>query len=331
MQTIHRKSNSNLIKTQNEDKILRKYHISNASQDNKSSSLRILVTELNNGNYTKPVIRPEERALAKLKKNYRKIKDYENAYSNENINKGRLIKVHYGNKYKTNGSGGITSYKNISHKSKHKNNIKYRHQHYNKLVSQINSNDLSSNKHIKTKSNGDIMQLALSLLLDSNSTFSNKNNNTYKNNNSKKDFKQHQNANTNFNININNQININTNTNTGNSNKNIKDNFNHKIKHLENGLINFRHRANYISTGGNFFSGSNYNCYTFGKKQCKKSKSRNIYSGIKKGKTCNNYNSDKIIKSYHTKSLSSLTDLINNNKKLMTLYKSISKSKYKEK
>ena len=37
-----------------------------------------------------------------------------------------------------------------------------------------------------------------------------------------------------------------------------------------------------------------------------------------------------IIKSYHTKSVSSLTDLINHNKKLVGLYKNVSKSKSKE-
>ena len=60
------------------------------------------------------------------------------------------------------------------------------------------------------------------------------------------------------------------------------------------------------------------------------------FSGFKKGNiflTKNNNNVKKeenIIKSYHTKSVSSLTDLINHNKKLTGQYKNISKSKSKE-
>ena len=41
-------------------------------------------------------------------------------------------------------------------------------------------------------------------------------------------------------------------------------------------------------------------------------------------------NEENIIKSYHTKSVSSLTDLISHNKKLIGLYKNASKSKSKE-
>ena len=48
-----------------------------------------------------------------------------------------------------------------------------------------------------------------------------------------------------------------------------------------------------------------------------------------------NYNyiggNDKVIKGYHTKSVSNLNDLISHNKQLISLYKSMSKSKSKEK
>jgi len=65
-----------------------------------------------------------------------------------------------------------------------------------------------------------------------------------------------------------------------------------------------------------------------------KIKTRNYNVSLKNGFTKNpNYNSrnDKVIKGYHTKSVSNLTDLINHNKKLISLYKSMSKSKSKEK
>ena len=63
---------------------------------------------------------------------------------------------------------------------------------------------------------------------------------------------------------------------------------------------------------------------------------RNIHSGLKKGKLYFNKNNintkheENIIKSYHTKSVSSLTDLINYNKKINFLLKNVSKSKSKD-
>ena len=53
--------------------------------------------------------------------------------------------------------------------------------------------------------------------------------------------------------------------------------------------------------------------------------------GLKKGYlNVNKNNNENIIKSYHTKNVSSLTDLINYNKKLSTIKKNISKSKSRE-
>ena len=53
--------------------------------------------------------------------------------------------------------------------------------------------------------------------------------------------------------------------------------------------------------------------------------------GLKKGYlNVNKYNNENIIKSYHTKNVSSLTDLINYNKKLSTIKKNISKSNSRE-
>ena len=54
-------------------------------------------------------------------------------------------------------------------------------------------------------------------------------------------------------------------------------------------------------------------------------KLKNGYLNVNK-----NNNNENIIKSNHTKNVSSLTDLINYNKKLSTIKKNISKSKSKE-
>ena len=67
----------------------------------------------------------------------------------------------------------------------------------------------------------------------------------------------------------------------------------------------------------------------------KKIKGRNINSGNKKihvigNKNNNAKNDENIIKSYHTKSVSSLSDLLNQNKKIMGICRNISKSKSKE-
>ena len=65
-----------------------------------------------------------------------------------------------------------------------------------------------------------------------------------------------------------------------------------------------------------------------------KIRTRNYNVSLKNGLTqYTNYNgrNEKVIKGYHTKSVSNLTDLINHNKKLISLYKSLSKSKSKEK
>ena len=67
-----------------------------------------------------------------------------------------------------------------------------------------------------------------------------------------------------------------------------------------------------------------------------KIRTRNYNVSLKNGLTQNfnsnyNVNNEKVIKGYHTKSVSNLTDLINHNKKLISLYKNMSKSKSKEK
>ena len=370
MQTTkhHQRYNNNFVQIHNDNK----YHISNTSQDNKSSSLKIIVTDLNNQNYVKPTIKlKNEKDLIKSKYNYR-----ENNIFDLNNNRNHKITKSYNNLNLNNihlTNNGITSYNNAKYKNKKfHNNSKMAHQLKNIKSNQINSN--SSNKKKGDPNNRELMHLALSLLLDNNSTFSNvvgynnpsgKKNfisrNSNKKNSIKKsktnynNYKKYHNNNTNYNININNQININTNSNNNtntnpnngiNNLKSGKDYLNTKLKNQElnnhnntkdimgNNMLNTNSNLHMSSITGANINNNHHNSENINAN--KKVRTRNINSGLKKRNThgyknnINAKNEENIIKSYHTKSVSSLTDLINHNKKLMGLYKNASKSKSKE-
>ena len=260
-------------------------------------------------------------------------------------------------------NNGITAYNNMKNKYKKFSNSKINNQLKNIKQSQIKSN--SSNKPKKNEANNkELMHFALSLLLDNNSTFSNvvennalnlhhNNNNINSNNNnlnSKKNnannkntkansikkskinynFKnKYHNNNTNYNININNQININTNG--------TKDYLNTKLKNQEtnNNHYNMNHQKdvmynNFLNANSNLHSsgyGNSHNNNSENINLNKKSKGKNILMGLKKGylNGNKNNNNENIIKSYHTKSVSSLTDLINHNKKKGSVNKNASK------
>ena len=358
----------NLIQTTNH---LQKYnnncvpnHISYTSQDNKSSSLKILVTDLNNQNHIKPTIKLQnEKDLIKSKYNR------ENSIFDLNSNKNHRItkscnNLNLNNIISTNNC--IASYNNYKCKNKKfNNNSKGTHQLKNIKSNQINSN--SSKKKTETN-NKELIKLALSLLIDNNSTFNNvmgnngintHNNNTgpkkifiSRNSNKKNSVKKSKTNinnykkyhNTNYNININNQININTNSNNGINNlKSGKDYLNKKLKNKEmnnnsnlkdlygNNIYNNSSNSNlHLSNCHGNHINTNHNSENI--YMNKKKITRNIKSGLKKININNKNirNEDNIIKSYHTKSVSSLTDLINHNKKLMGLYRNASKSKSKE-
>ena len=355
------KYNNNFVSNQNDNK----GHISYTSQDNKSSSLKILVTELNNQNHIKPTIKLQnEKDLIKSKYNRES-----NIFDLNNNKNHRITKscnnLNLNNIISTNNC--IGSYNNYKYKNKKfNNNAKANHQLKNIKSNQINSN--SSNKKKADTNNKELIKLALSLLIDNNSTFNNVmgNNgvNTHTNNtgpkkifisrnsnkkNSVKKSKTNINNykkyhNTNYNININNQININTNSNNGINNlKNGKDYLNKKLKNKEmnnnsklkdlygNNIYNNSSNSN-LHLSNCHVNNINANHNSENIYMNKKKRTRNIKSGLKKINinNKNNKNEDNIIKSYHTKSVSSLTDLINHNKKLMGLYRNASKSKSKE-
>ena len=357
----HQKYNNNLLQIHNENN---KFHISNTSQDNKSSSLKILVTDFNNNNHNvKPTIKlQKEKYLIKSK--YTNNRDH-NIY-NINGNRNQRITKSYNNLNMNNihlSNNGITSYNNMKNKYKKFSNSKINNHLKNIKQTQIKSN--STNKPKKNENNKELMHFALSLLLDNNSAINNvvennavniqhhnninnnitskKNNINNKNNkaNSIKKSKinynfknKYHNNNTNYNININNQININTNT--------AKDYLTTKLKNQE--LNNNNHNGtnnpkdvmyNNFLNGNSHVHGSgmgnSHNNNSENINLNKKMKGKNILLGLKKGYlNGNRNNNENIIKSYHTKSVSSLSDLNNHNKKISSINKNVNKSKSKE-
>ena len=366
----HQRYNNNFIQIISNDN---KNYKSNKSQDSKSSSLKILVTDLNNKNQVKPSFKLQnERDLIKSKYSNKDKNIYNANNKNRRITKSfnnlNIKNIHLSN-------NGITSYNNIKYKNKkYKNNSKSNNHLKNIKGNQINSNSSNKNKKLETN-NKDLMQLALSFLLDNNSTFNNMPNNNinnlHRNNINKKSYitknsniknyikknklsninnnkNKYHNNNTNYNININNQININTNTNNLYNNlKNGKDYLNTKLKNKEINIYNNNNNLKDANSHNLLYNNSNLhvsgvngvNNHNHNSENINLNKNiniRNIHSGLKKGKLYFNKNNintkheENIIKSYHTKSVSSLTDLINYNKKINFLLKNVSKSKSKD-
>ena len=362
----HQRYNNNLLQLHNDNN---KFLISNTSQDNKSSSLKILVTDFNsnnNNNNVKPAIKlKKEKYLIKSKY----VNNRENNIYELNKNKNHRITKSYNNLNMNNihlSNNGITSYNSLKNKYKKFSHSKINNQLKNIKQTQIKSN--SSNKQKKSETNNkELMQFALSLLLDNNSALNNvvennnlnihhNNNNINSNNiisrknnlNTNKNIKtnsikkskinynyknKYHNNNTNYNININNQININTNSgkdylNTKIKNQEVNNNHNTGLNNQKDIMYNNFLNANsniHASGGGNSHNNNSENINLN-----KQMKGKNILLGLKKGYLNNNKNNDNIIKSYHTKSVSSLTDIISHNKKLSNLNKNVSKSKSKE-
>ena len=335
----------------------KKYQLSNTSQENRSSSLKVLHTDLNNTNNVKPTIKLQHKFKYITKHNFDN-NFIENRKPHQRITKSynNLNNIHISN-------NGINSYNNL----KNKNNNKFNN---NKLMignlkniknNQKTSNVSNINKKIDTN-NKELMRLALSLFIDNNNesfgnvglnshnhnNSNNKKNNINKNNNKKislkknkinfKNNNKYHNNNTNYNININNQININTGFNTNNFKKG-RDYLNTKIRNqdLNNNKNHYFNNCNYYgnSINSGFFGISNNKHNSENINLNKKNKLKNISIGLKKWnllcKKNNGKTKENIIKSYHTKSLSSLTDLAENkNKKGEGFYRNISTSKTKE-
>jgi len=377
MQTAHhQRTNSQLIKKQNAIN-KNKSQPSNISQEKRTSSLKMLVTDSEHPLNGKPTI--------KINKNDK----LKNRYSNININKINNNKNIVINNNENNINNKITVttnnyYNNLNSRYSSRNNYNYKktfvnshdnisvsNQNYSNLGNQISSNQLLFNNdesesthrnlmsnNYQTKSNSNLMQIALSLLIENssprkqnnskNSLKLNTNNSSatlntlnsnyiMKNNliNQKNNKQSYNNLNTatHYNININNQINININKNNNNINKKgnqIKS----KTNNNKLNIINSQ-RKNLSKKTINSTNSKNKLMNLVGLENNKvKVRTRNYNVSLKSGYTQNfnsNGRNNKILKGYHTKSVSNLTELINHNKKLISLYNGMSKSKSKDK
>ena len=377
MQTAHhQRTNSQLIKKQNAIN-KNKSQPSNISQEKRTSSLKMLVTDTEHPLNGKPTIKINKND--KLKNRYsniniNKINNNKNIIINNNENNLNNKITVTTNNYFNNLNNRYTSRNNYNYKKTFVNshdNISVSNQNYSNLGNQLSSNQLlfnndeSENTHrnlmsnnYQTKSNSNLMQIALSLLIENssprkqnnskNSLKLNTNNSSatlntlnsnyiMKNNliNQKNNKQSYNNLNTatHYNININNQINININKNNNNINK--KGN---QIKNkTNNNKLNIiaTQRKNLSKKTINNTNSKNKLMNIVGLENNKvKVRTRNYNVSLKNGFTQNfnsNGRNNKILKGYHTKSVSNLTELINHNKKLISLYNGISKSKSKEK
>ena len=364
----HQRTNSQLIKKQSIEKNKNKLQAPNIYQDRKTSSLKMLVTDSGNPGYPKHAIKIKKNEKLKSKASNANINNKNIIINNNENNLNNKITVTTNNYFNNlnNRYNKKTTKKTLANSN---DRIIVNNHNYSNLVNQMSDNQLLYNNedlgnlnkklinnNYHTKSNGNLMQIALSLLIESNSPSKqinnnlqntlNSNNNTSLNNNNyliknniinQKNIRNsyNNNAPTHYNININNQINIKLNNKGNNKNvvfkRNKKNNTNKKKLNINVGDYQ---RKNFSKKKTTINTISNNKLLIIPNFNKNKIRTRNYNVSLKNGLTqYTNYNgrNEKVIKGYHTKSVSNLTDLINHNKKLISLYKSLSKSKSKEK
>ena len=327
-----------------------KFYISNTSLENKGFSTKIFETYVRNSIDNKL----KDKNLIKLTQT-NKFEKLNNNSKTNNIYFNNYF-IHRESSNNRSNNNDIINSNNSKTKNKILGNnlssTKCSHQDYNSLAKKLNNKISSSNK--KRNKSIDPTQIMTPLLYEGNSSLSYKtvnnninntnysrnisNSNNYLTNNHKaynnkesKKFCNYNNINNNYNININNQIIINTNTNPNNFSysTNLKEYVNSKIKNQDFGLLKLYKGKNYEknekrNSKQNFFGGNSNN-------NNKKYRTRNINSGLQKFYTNPNNNGNgslskndfeynKIIKSYHNKKLSSINNLMND-KKLLFLKK----------
>ena len=385
----HQRTNSQLVQNQKLVKNKKKlYDNPNYNKifipEKKTSSLKLLVTEIGNQSQNKPPIKIKKNEKLKNRNinnnnSKRKINSLNknNQINNMNNHKITVTINDYFNKLnnrnpKTNNLnlkktfGGFNESLKINH-SNMINDINQQKSLYNNEDSETFRKNMNYNNS-QNKINSNLMQIALSLLIDNNSAkkqtenlkynmnMDNINNNTSLNNNDQlmktNIINQTENKNNNYfninspthyNININNQINININNKINDKFNNIRLSQKKQNKSRKN--INNNHSTKLKKTIPK--KKININTELIQKKFINlngitnnkiKIRTRNYNDSLKNGFTQNpNYINDyhssrneKIIKGYHTKSVSNLAEMINHNKKLIALYKSMSKSKEKK-
>ena len=376
---VHQRTNSQLMQNQ----ILVKNNMNGNNNkknilDGKTSSLKFLVTENENQAHQKHAIKIKKNEKLKNKNinvnNVVKNINNKNKSINKNeSNTNQKITVTTNNyfhklnnknsktdnerKKKTIGeSKDVQKSNNNPNYSNNINNLNPQQLLYKNEECQTLQKNVNCNYNYKANRNGNLMQIALSLLIDNNSpskknninnnisniTSLNNNNDLMKNNPNQIRENKNNNFNinspTHYNININNQINININgkingkTNNirkikfdqKNSKKKININVSKKQKNKYIPIKKPIQNINYINNNASNYSKSNNKI---------KIRTRNYNDYLKNGLTQKSNNTisrnDKIIKGYHAKSVSNLAELIKHNNKLIEIYKSMSKSKEK--
>ena len=291
---------------------------------------KCLITDRNKV-YNKPYIR-----INKNEKIKREISDVNNDIKNT-INENYNSLFHQKNSYKN-----IHDLKNKEQNKKRININNYnKKSNFSKYIMDVikTGNNKYYIKNVGNKINNhdnkDILQIALSLMNNQN--------------NLKKNY--------NLNININNEININENNNINNSTYSI-NNLTQRIntKYINNkNIINLKQNKNNNKETINSYRSNypfskkkiNYNSININKKQGKKIRKRNYEKNFNEALTTINNNlvnsiflnnssennnkinlkNNKKSKKYHTKSITSLIDLMNHNKRLISLYRNLNKSK----
>ena len=288
---------------------------------------KCLITERNKV-YNKPFIRINKNE--KIKKEISSINNEIKTSINENYNS----LIHQKSSFKS-----FNDLKNNKEQSNKKININNynKKSNFSKYIMEVIKTSNSNNNKYYAKNqnkNKDIFQIALSLMNNQN--------------NLKKNY--------NLNININNEININENNNINNSTYSIS-NLTQRIntKNINNkNLINLKQNKNKKETINSYRSNYpfskkkiNFNNVNINQKKGKKIKQRNYEKNFNEALTTINNNlvssillnnslennnkinlkNNKKYKKYHTKSITNLIDLMNHNKRLISLYRNLNKSK----
>ena len=344
--------------------------------DKKNSALKLLVTDTENHTHTKPIIKirknekltgknispnnhakiinNKNKSINKIEKNINhKITVTTNNYFN-NLN-NKHPKANHINMKKSFGESNESLTLNNPNYSNMINNLNPQQLLYNNDNCQTYRKNFNYNYNYQPNNNTNLMQIALSLLIDNNSPArkniinNNINSNTSLNNNSNvlmkntftkpKDNKNsyfNLNSPTHYNININNQINININGKINGKINNIRANKSNSKKSKKKIIVNIsqRERKKIIPTKKpiqniNLINNKSTNITSKSNNKIK-IKTRNYNDYLKNDLTQNKSRNEKVIKGYHTKSVTNLEELIKHNNKLIELYKSMSKSKEKK-
>ena len=322
---LNNKINNNVMIKNSINNNNSKYYVTNSSLDNKATSMKIL-----------------EGYTTFINKN--EIKNKNKIYQDNLIYK---LKKQNHNNFVNNNYNIIQENNNISLK-------KYQHQHYNSLSKKLKSKPSLSYK--RPQKSMDPTHAIGTILFDGNSSTTNKtfnknannlannmkninytkiinNNILHLNNNTLKELKKYtnNNSNNNYNININNQIIINANLNNYSYNTNLKELMNNNFTKPDYGIFNLYKNKNILNkdqkhTVEDNIIGINNN-------NIKKNKTRNINTGLKKYYS-NPFDeneispkngivniNNKIMKSYNNKKAYNISNLLNDNKKMLFLKK----------